>query len=346
VWGEGEFTFVDLASRAQSGRAWRDLPNLVWQDGGTVRRNPVAFGEVADLPPMSRRWVDNQRYFHEGGQAGFETKRGCSGHCVYCADPVAKGRRVRTRPPQAVVEELQCLLTHGIDHLHTCDSEFNLPAWHAKAVCEEMVNRGLGERLRWYAYCSPAGFSTELAGLMRQAGCAGINFGVDSGDSEMLVRLRRDFAPQDIVDAARASREAGLTVMLDLLLGSPGETEDSLTRTLELMKQVEADRVGVALGVRVYPGTELASEATRGELSAGLVGGEAGEPLFYLEPQVADRAPDLLERLTGDDPRFLFFNPARGDRNYNYNSNQLLCEAIQAGCRGAYWDILRRWQRP
>lgn len=343
VWGEGEFTFVELARRVECGCEWRNLPNLVCRDGEGVRRNPVAFGEIADLPPMSRSWIDNPRYFREGGQAGFETKRGCSGHCVYCADPVAKGRRVRLRSPHAVVEELQCLLAQGIDHLHTCDSEFNVPAWHAEAMCEEIANCGLGERLRWYAYCSPAGFSAELARLMRRAGCVGINFGVDSGDAEMLARLGRDFAPQDIVEAARACGEAGLAVMLDLLLGSPGETVDSLARTLELMKRTEADRVGVALGVRVYPGTELASEVAQGKLSAGLVGGEAGEPLFYLAPEVAEGAPGLLARLTGDDPRFLFFNPAEGDRNYNYNANQLLCEAIQAGYRGAYWDILRRW---
>ena len=52
----------------------------------------------------------------------------------------------------------------GIDHVHTCDSEFNIPADHALAVCREIVRRGLGGRLRWYAYCAPLPFTAELAG--------------------------------------------------------------------------------------------------------------------------------------------------------------------------------------
>ena len=102
--------------------------------------------------------VRQSRYFAHGGQAGFESKRGCPAACLYCADPVAKGRRLRLRPPTAVADEIAALLAQGIDHLHTCDCEFNLPPEHAIAVCEELIRRGLGRQLRWYAYCAPAPF--------------------------------------------------------------------------------------------------------------------------------------------------------------------------------------------
>jgi hypothetical protein len=238
---------------------------------------------------------------------------------------------------------LESLLQQGIDHLHTCDSEFNLPAAHATAVCEEIVRRGLGDRLRWYAYCSPAPFSAELAGLMRRAGCVGINFGVDNGDARMLARLRRGFGPEDIVNAARWCKDAGVTTMFDLLLGAPGETRGSLRRTIALMREAAPDRVGVALGVRVYPGTPLAQMVIQGDLRAGLEGGEdPADPQFFVEPGVARFASQLLDELIGDDPRFLFFDPSRPEQNYNYNANQRLVDAIREGCRGAYWDILRR----
>ncbi len=334
IWGEGEFVFPEMARRIERREEWRDLPNLIWQDGGRWRRNPPADRTLGELPPMSRDWADNRRYFEQGGQAGFETKRGCPGQCVYCADPVAKGNRARLRPPGAVADELERLLDQGIDHLHTCDGEFNLPASHAVAVCQEIARRGLGNRLRWYAYCSPAPFSPELALAMREAGCAGINFGADNGDERMLARLRRGFTPTDIVNAVRWSREAGIAVMLDLLLGSPGESRESLTRTVEVMREANPDRVGVSVGVRVYPGTELAARVPSGA--------DAIEPVFFLEPTVATFAFELLDRLIGDDPRFLFFDPNRPGRNYNYNANERLIEAIRQGHRGAYWDILRR----
>jgi hypothetical protein len=337
VWGEGEFSFVDLANRLQEKKPWLDLPNLVWRGQDRWRRNPSRHGSLQDLPSMSRTWIDNRRYFKEGGQAGFETKRGCSNHCIYCADPVAKGNQIRTRPPGVVGEELARLLEQGIDHMHTCDSEFNLPYGHALEVCREIIRRGLGERIRWYAYCSPAPFSQELARIMRQAGCVGINFGTDSGDAEMLRRLKRNFSPEDVAQSLRWCKEAGIAVMLDLLFGSLGESRESVIRTVERMKFMDPERVGVAVGVRVYPGTELA----RGLENAGP---EQGIPLFFLEPDIAGFIFDLLNELIGEDRRFFFYDPSRPEQNYNYNANERLAEAIRKGYRGAYWDILRRYE--
>ena len=179
---------------------------------------------------------------------------------------------------------------------------------------------------------------------MRRAGCVGINFGADNGDEEMLQRLRRGFTPDEIQEATRRCKEAGMAVMLDLLLGSPGETRTSIVRTIDLMRAAEPDRVGVAVGIRVYPGTELANLVRQGALTEGLVGGDdPSDPLFFMEPGVAPFAFELLDELIGDDRRFLFFDPSRPDRNYNYNANQLLVDAIGKGYRGAYWDILRRY---
>lgn len=344
VWGEGEFVLPRIADRMERGEEWLDLPNLIWHDDEGWRRNPSSIRSPLNLPPMSRSWVDNRRYFREGGQAGIETKRGCSCRCIYCADPVAKGKSIRLRTPESVVLELERLLDQGIDHVHTCDSEFNLPQWHAIEVCREIIRRGLGGRLRWYAYCSPVPFSPELARLMRRAGCVGINFGVDNGDEAMLKRLKRDFSPDDIINAAHLCRKEGMAVMFDLLLGSPGETEESLKRTIELMRRADPDRVGVAVGVRVYPGTELSRLVFRKGMREGLIGGDnPSDPLFFLEPSIAPILFDLLDDLIGEDRRFFFFDPAKPERNYNYNANQLLVEAIRRGYRGAYWDILRRF---
>lgn len=345
IWGEGEFALPELAHRLERGEDWRTVPGLVRRQGEAWRRNPPAFGDLETLPPFARDLVDGRRYFAEGGQAGIETKRGCPCHCIYCADPVAKGATVRMRPPAAVAGEIERLLARGIDHVHTCDAEFNQPQAHALAVCREMADRGLGERLRWYAYCSPAPFSPQLATAMARAGCAGINFGADSGDAAMLRRLGRAYGPDAIVDAVRHCREAGMAVMLDLLLGGPGETAESIARTISLVKQAAPDRAGISLGLRVYPGTPLAAMAERGQLADGLSGDATGaEPLFYLEPALAATATALIERLVAGDERFLFLSTADAERSYNYNANEVLEAAIRKGHRGAYWDILRRRQ--
>lgn len=344
IWGEGEFALPQLASRLEKRQKHQDLPNLIWRRGESWQRNPPVWNSPAELPAMSRSWLDNGRYFRMGGQAGFETKRGCSGRCIYCADPVAKGSRVRLRPPSAVADELEQLLAQGIDVLHTCDGEFNLPEKHALEVCHEIERRGLGGKIRWYAYCSPAQFSRKLAKAMHAAGCVGIDFGADHGDGTMLQRLGRDFRPVDVQNVTRWTKEEGMAVMLDLLLGAPGETRESIEQTVELAKRSDPDRVGVSLGVRVYPGTYLARQLNSGEVARGLIGGKnAYDPLFFLEPGIAPSVFEWLNALIGDDKRFLFFDPSRPKQNYNYNSNQRLVEAIQKGYRGAFWDILRTY---
>jgi tryptophan 2-C-methyltransferase len=335
VWGEGEFAIAELANRLEKRQDWRDLPSLVWSDNGKWHRNPPSWRALADLPAMGRSWVDNRRYFREGGQAGFETKRGCSAACIYCADPPAKGNRVRLRPPIAVVDEIEKLIEQGISALHTCDGEFNIPEWHAVGICAEIARRGLGEAMQWYAYCSPAPFSQELARAMRRAGCAGIDFGADNGNPEMLKRLGRDFGPADILNAARWAKQEGMAVMLDLLLGAPGETRESVEQTVALVRQAGPDRAGVSVGVRLFPGTEI---------FAKLGTGDPAEPAFFLEPRIAPFIFEWLNTLVGEDRRFLFFDPSKPSQNYNYNSNNRLVEAIRTGYRGAFWDILRRYQ--
>ena len=342
VWGDGEVSFRELAGRIEAKQDWSDLPNLVIQQGSDWVRNPLSALSLEELPAMDRDLFDNIRYFNEGGQAGFETKRGCPGKCVYCADPVAKGNSTRVRSPESVAHELGKLLKQGIDRLHTCDSEFNIPEWHAKEVCRKIISAGLGKRLQWYAYCSPVPFSRELAVLMSSAGCTGINFGADSGDAGILKRLNRNFTPEDILTAARVCKEAGIAVMFDLLIGSPGETKESVTETIELMKRSEADVIGVNTGVRVYPGTMLKTQVETPDLKAGLVEGDGPtDPVFYIDTGIRDCIFELLDSLIGDNKRFFFFDPSKPDRNYNYNSNNRLIDAIQKGYRGAYWDILR-----
>jgi hypothetical protein len=134
--------------------------------------------------------------------------------------------------------------------------------------------------------------------------------------------------------------------MTDLLMGVPGETEQSIRNTVGLILKAGPDCVGVAVGVRVYPGTPLAAMAAEGLLAAGLQGCETpDDPRFFLEPAVAECIYPLLAQLIGDDERFFFFDPTRPEANYNYNANTVLNDALAAGARGAYWDILLRKRR-
>lgn len=336
--GEGEAALPALLD-ALAGRVPLDaVPGLVHSREGAWVMNDPAYADVASLSLSARRTIDNARYFTSGGQGGIETKRGCPGKCVYCADPVIKGKASRLRPPDDVVAEIRSLLVQGVDVLHTCDSEFNMPVEHAVEVCRAVIEAGLGENLRWYAYMSPSPVTRELLLGMKRAGCVGVNFGVDSGSDAMLRRLGRRFGRREILATAKLCRELEMVFMFDLLIGAPGESANTLRETLDLAQVAAPDCVGVSAGVRVYPGTPLAGQLARREMTGDPA---TLEPAFYLSPGMGPEPYATVREMIGEDPRF--FLPGGGDeRDYNYNDNIVLQNAIDSGARGAYWDILRR----
>jgi radical SAM superfamily enzyme YgiQ (UPF0313 family) len=189
-----------------------------------------------------------------------------------------------------------------------------------------------------------------LAALCREAGCAGIDFGVDSGNDDILRRLGRDFTVADLSRTAEVCHQKGIVFMYDLLLGGPGESRDSMRQTIETMKKLSPDRVGVSFGVRICPQTRMAALVQKQEplnQNPNLHGTIEGndnffKPIFYLSANLGPDAPEYLSKLIGGDQRFLFVSPSDAERNYNYNDNTVLVNAIKAGYRGAFWDILRR----
>ncbi len=350
ICGEGEQALAALAQKMVKKRDFRNIPGLVFKDGTGFHRNPVHSCSLRDAALGRRKAIDNPRYLREGGMVGFESKRGCNQGCTYCADPIAKGRRVRLRNPSLVAEELANLYRQGIDHFHTCDSEFNLPENHAIEVCKGIVQKGLGDKIRWYAYLSPKPFSPELARWMQKAGCVGIDFGVDHANAAMLRTLGRSHKEEDIIALSRLAKTHGFSLLFDLLLGGPGETRKTIAEAIELMKETSPDRVGISLGLRLYSETRLflkiQAQGLRKEnpnLHGSVeVNPELLRPIFYLESGLGEDIEDYIDGLIGNDRRFFFGNRKRMDRNYNYNDNSVLARAIAQGYRGAFWDILRR----
>jgi tRNA A37 methylthiotransferase MiaB len=347
--GDGEVALPRLLESIAERQAPDGVPGAILRRGDKVTSTPPQAPCLEQLPLARRDTIDNERYFREGGMAGFEASRGCNRKCIYCADPVAKGRALRRRSPASVADELGALLRRGITHFHTCDSEFNVQYEHAVAVCQEIEARGIGSKVRWYAYAIPKPFTDELAGLMKRAGCVGVNFGVDSGSARMLAALGRDYGPDDLRETARLCREHGIVFMYDLLLGGPGETQQSLRETIELMREVSPARVGVAAGVRIYPGTRIAQViAEMGPRARPALHGVTRDndamalPLFYVEPALGPRIYDCVAELVGDDERFFLPGGTEAERDYDYSDNELLVRAIRNGERGAFWDILRR----
>ena len=199
-------------------------------------------------------------------------------------------------------------------------------------------------------------FDAELAKVMRKAGCVGINFTGDSACPSMLKTYGQAHLKDDLALAVRLCRDNGIKVMIDLLLGGPGETPETVSQTVDFIKQIAPDCAGAPLGIRVYPGTQMANiVANEGspETNPNIHRKYSGpvdlfQPTFYISQELGSQPARLVKDLIAGDKRF--FEPTepatlQADENvqltdHNYNDNMELVEAIQKGRRGAYWDIL------
>ena len=130
----------------------------------------------------------------------------------------------------------------------------------------------------------------------------------------------------------------------------PGETRGSLAQAIEFVAGLPVERVGLSCGVRVYPHTPLGRRVLgQGPLDenphlhgATRDNADLLRPIFYVDAGLDGDIHELVSDLVGGDTRFLHADPKQLDGNYNYNDNSVLSNAIRAGERGAYWDILRR----
>jgi radical SAM superfamily enzyme YgiQ (UPF0313 family) len=342
--GDGEEAAVLLGRSLAAGDDITRVPNLVFWHDREIVSNPRNETDLDRLPVPRRRSFNNAAYERMGAMVGIETKRGCAQKCIFCADPVARGKKVRLRPPAVVAQELSDLVDQGISWLHICDSEFNLPLEHAKQICQWIIHNKLGDRLRWYCYCSPVPFDRELAQLMVRSGCAGINFGVDSLCDEQLLRLGRKHSSADIAKLVNILRTEGINFMFDLLIGGPGETEQTTMTTIENVKELDIPLTGISVGVRVYHNTPLGTAVETGFGSDCLhpSTSEPWEPVFYVSPFLSSEPAAFVHELTDSDLRFLFLTAPDDKESYNYADDEALCRLIEQGNRGAYWDIIRR----
>src|SRR5207245_7741775 len=94
---EGEVSFPLVLTQLAAGQPYQDVPGLVYRTEAGMRRNQVAFADLVEVGAHRRQFVDNRRYFAKGGLAAVETKRGCTRPCIYCVEPLVKGRKVRLR---------------------------------------------------------------------------------------------------------------------------------------------------------------------------------------------------------------------------------------------------------
>jgi radical SAM superfamily enzyme YgiQ (UPF0313 family) len=330
--GEGEEAMVRFLEAVAGARPFSQVPGLVrLRNGKCTVTPPASIRNLDRLPLPARDMIDNALYLRLGGSGNIQSKRGCAFACIYCTYPLLEGHCFRLRDPRNVVDEL-CLAGErfGIDHFYFVDNVFTRPVEHAAAICDEITARGL--RVAWSCYGHPGREVLPLLDKLAAAGCRGIDFGTDSGCDAQLGRLGKSFRTADVLAVSRATRQAGIAFCHSMLLGGPGETYDTAMETLDRLEEWDPDAAVIIAGIRIYPGTPLASLARReGVLPEHI---DLLPPRYYISPALSrERLERVLDRAQSH-PHWVI--PER---------KTMLDERIQAkirryGFRGPLWEYL------
>ncbi len=266
VCGEAELTMPALIDYLEGCRSLDSIPGIQFctPDGNRVETPPAAVNNDLDSLPMP--WVAQElfdsRWYDPSGRTvipgGMLASRGCPARCTFCANYVT-GRSFRFRSSANVVAELNSWhARYGNTFFPFWDDALSADPAQLTHLCEAFQS-GLDFPLHWSAITRANMVTPALLALMRRAGCVSVNFGVESGDNQILRVIKKGITTEQVVRALGWAKEEGLTTAANFMLGFPQETPDALQRTLEYMHRIAplVDSFST-LGVAVpFPGTPL-----------------------------------------------------------------------------------------
>jgi radical SAM superfamily enzyme YgiQ (UPF0313 family) len=263
--GEGEHTMRELVRALEGRMDLRDVRGLAGIDrsvGRSWKNAPRPLEDDLDtLPTPARDLVPLARYLAFDSHASVVTSRGCPYECIFCSAPAWTGRKVRYRTPSLCVDEIEELARLGFSEITIEDDLFTLYRKHFLAVCGELERRNTG--IRWNAFSRVDTITPEIVQTMADAGCQAICFGVESGNQEVLDLIKKNSNLAKVKEAMRMAQDAGICALASFIVGLPGETEETLRKTVEFAEELKHE-FGSLYGFHIlspFPGTEVREKA-------------------------------------------------------------------------------------
>ncbi len=262
VRGEGEETAVELARALEQRTTLEGIKGVSFRQEGRIVHNPdrpfLAGLDSLPLLPYDklplRRYRPHPPYGRALPFAALLTTRGCPYNCTFCSKPVF-GRRFRVQSAERVLEDIAELKSrYGVREIAFYDDTFTVDRKRSIALAEGMVQRGL--KLHWTCGTRVNLVDRELLRLLKKTGCYAISYGVESGDQGILDNLKKGTTLEQGAEAIAMTREAGIYTIGYFMIGSPGETPETIAKTLRFAKALKVDFAQFAITMP-FPGTEL-----------------------------------------------------------------------------------------
>ena len=229
---------------------------------GTIRHNPdrPQIQDLDSLPFVTdvyRRDFQIENYnvpFLLHPYVSFYTTRGCPAQCTFCLWPqTMSGHPWRVRSSDNVVEEVKrCMKAFPqMKEIFFDDDTFNYKKSRTLDLCAKLKPLGLT-----WSCTSRVTTDAETLAAMKDAGCRLMIVGYESGDAQILKNIKKGATLEQARKFTKEAHKLGLVIHGDFIVGLPGETKQTIERTLAFAKELDCETIQVSIG-HAYPGTEF-----------------------------------------------------------------------------------------
>ncbi len=265
VRGEGEIPFAELIE----GRPWESIGGLSYRGKNPLQ--PITHNKLSEpiadldaLPTPAYHLIRFDLYkpaigaYRRLPSINMTMTRGCPGKCTFCNSAETA---LRTRSAEHVVDEIQKLQArYGIREVSFYDDTLTIFKPQVARMCELLIERGVD--LTWSCFARTDCVSPPLLAKMRAAGCHQILFGIESAHPEILRSIRKPIDIEQTRKAVRMVQDAGIAVRAAFMFGNPGETVETMQRTIDFALDLDPD-IALFNITTPYPGTQMFDWALR-----------------------------------------------------------------------------------
>lgn len=260
--GEGDFTMAEIVSGAD----WSSIKGIWYKKDEEVIVNPIReyITDLDQLPFPFWKLFNLKKYktprlsCRRNPVGIMETSRGCVFGCTYCNKNIF-GRTFRVKSAQRVVDEMEYMLSVGFKEIHVTDDGFTINLHRAKQICGLIKERSLNFPWNLYNGIRVDRVDREFLKKARDAGCYGITFGIESGDQALLNNIHKGTTLEQAREVFKWTREIGIQTLAFFMIGLPGETEETMQKTVDFAKELDPDYAKVSI-LLPLPSTPLYSD--------------------------------------------------------------------------------------
>lgn len=298
--GEGELTLLELAARLSSKTDWRDIAGLAFRskDNIIVTKLRKYIYDLNTLPIPSS-YLDSSLGVDPEMQSEFiVTTRGCPSNCYFCSSPDFWGRKVRFRSPESIVKEILYIREKfGLIYFSIRDDTFTVDRKRVLEFCSLLQKQQIC--IIWNCQSRVTAIDEELLIQMKRAGCECIQLGVESGSPGILEKLGKNISVAGIERACKVIRDIGINLSIYLISDVPGETNDDIQQTIELVRRIHPDD-GYVSRLAYYPGTQLYKDALLSNAITPSFFHDSPKDALYVKSTTGHHSAVLLKALVNN----------------------------------------------